>query len=93
MLNQVVLVGRIKEINEGGLILKCQRPFKNEKGEYDYDLIPVEFYGGVAENTNKYCKEEDIIGVKGRIAKLDNENFRVVAEKVSFLSSRREEDE
>lgn len=102
MLNQIVLVGRIKEIKEdkknkcGIMTLAVQQNFKNINGEYDINFIDIKMFGGIAENTKEYCKNGDIVGVKGRLQKLENDKqLNVIAEKVSFLSSKapRKEDE
>lgn len=102
MLNQVVLVGRIKELGqveelEGkkfvSLQLAVPRSFKNEKGEYDTDLVDITLWDSVATNVCEYCQKNDVVGVKGRIGRVNVEfPMTVIAEKVSFLSSRRNEE-
>lgn len=103
MLNQVVLVGRLTknvelEESEGGkkftvMQIAIPRSFKNADGEYDADFIDCLLWNVIAENTVEYCKKGDIVGVKGRLERLNNEKLRVVAEKVTFLSSRKEKEE
>lgn len=100
MLNQIVLVGRIKEIKENKesaiVTLAVQQCFKNENGEYDTNFIDCHLYKGIAENTKEYCKIGDIVGVKGRIQKLESDKeLKLIAERVTFLSSKapRKEDE
>lgn len=105
MINQTILVGRlvdepILEKTENGrntvtLILAIPRSFKNDNGEYETDFIPINLVGQTAWSVNEYCKQGDLIGVRGRIAKLSNSDMQIIGEKVSFLSSRRkvEEDE
>lgn len=99
MLNQTVLVGRLTsdpEINEVDGVKVCNitiavpRSFKNVNGEYDTDFIPVKLHRGIAENTAEYCKKGDLVGVKGRI-EIDTDTIKVVAERVTFLSSKRDE--
>lgn len=101
MLNQTILVGRIAEEPtleeiEGKkkmlITLAVPRNYKNMNGEYDTDFIPVKLFGNVAENTKEYCKVGDMVGVKGRLSRLNNRNLEVVAEKVTFLASRKEEE-
>jgi single-strand DNA-binding protein len=106
MLNQIVLVGRltsnleVKEL-EGGkklttMTLAIPRSFKNENGEYETDFITCRLFNNIAENTAEYCKKGDIVGVKGRLQSIVEENVleekvfktEVIAEKVTFLSSR-----
>ena len=93
MLNQIVLVGRISKIstnNEKTIVrVSIPRSFKNEEGIYENDIIPVQLEGQIAKSTIEYCRQGDIIGIKGR---LQNDINRVVvkAEKVTFLSSRKE---
>lgn len=77
------------------------RSFKNTDGEYDTDFIPCIVWRGVAENVVEYCKKGDLVGVKGRlqmreIVSEDEEKkfvLEVIAEKVTFLSSSRKNDE
>lgn len=111
MLNQVVLVGRltsdleVKEL-EGGkkettMTLAIPRSYKNLDGEYETDFITCRLWNNIAENTAEYCKKGDIVGVKGRLQSIVEENVleektyktEVVAEKVTFLSSRKSEEE
>ncbi len=106
MLNQIVLVGRlvqdpeIKELENGVkanyITLAVSRSYKNSDGIYETDFIPVRLYKGIAENTTEYCKKGDVIGVKGRIQTKQEENkniIEIVAEKVTFLSNRKETEE
>ena len=100
-MNQIILVGRltnnpILEETENGkktatLELAIPRMFKNDNGEYDVDYISVSLTEkNVLSNVDaviEYCRKGDTIGVRGRIAKLPNNDMQVIAEKVSFLSS------
>ena len=93
MLNQMVLVGRIiedpvlekNETNVSITTFTLAIPRRSDDEECDTDFIPITLYGGVAENTVEYCKKGDLVGIKGRIACLD-EKIRLVAEKVTFLA-------
>ena len=80
------------------ITIAVPRSYKNENGEYDTDFVDCVLWGGIAENTIEYCKKGDIVGIKGRIQvnsyEKDNEkkySMEVVAEKVSFLSSKKAE--
>lgn len=102
MLNNVVAVGRICEQptfieSENGkkrceLKIAVPRPYKNIDGEYDVDNIPCVLWAGIAENVVAYCKSGDLIGIKGKIQCFGNE-AKVVAEKVTFLSAKKDESE
>ena len=101
MLNQIILVGRIvsdPQINEtknddkeSTITLAIPRSFKNLEGVYDTDFIDCVLYGGIAENTSNYCRSGDLIGIKGRVSRLNGEALKLVAEKVTFLSSKPKE--
>ena len=106
MLNQTILVGRlvqdpeIKELENGNKVsyitLAIKRSYKNSDGIYDTDFIDCVLWNGIAENTQKYCKKGDIIGIKGRLETREENDKRilqVVAEKVTFLSSEKERGE
>lgn len=106
MLNQIVLVGRlvqdpeIKELENGSktsyITLAVSRSYKNSDGIYETDFIPCLLYKGIAENATEYCKKGDVIGVRGRVQTKQEENkniIEIIAEKVTFLSSRKETEE
>lgn len=105
MLNQIVLVGRIvrdvekKEVDGktyAELELAIPRSYKNEDGIYETDFIDCLLWGGIAENVVEYCKKGDLVGVKGRLQTEiveDHKTTNVIAEKVTFLSSKGKEDE
>ena len=101
MLNQFTLVGRITKTpemmeNQDGskfviINLAVPRTFKNENGEYDTDFIDCTLCKGIAENVCEYCKKGDMISIRGRIQNLNNTaQLQLIAEKVSFLSSKEE---
>lgn len=82
------------------MTLAVPRSFKNMNGEYDTDYIPCVLWKGVAENTAEYCKKGDLVGIKGRIQTRSYEQnddlkyvTEIIAEKVTFLSSKRQEAE
>lgn len=106
MLNQIVLVGRlvqdpeIKELENGlktsYITLAVPRNYKNSEGIYETDFIPCLLYKGIAENTVEYCKKGDLVGIKGRTQtrQVEDKNIiEIVAEQVTFLSSRKENEE
>ena len=103
MLNQFVMVGRlvkdveIKEIEDNKknaiLTLAVPRSYKNEEGEYETDFIDCILWNVIAQNTKEYCKKGDIVGVKGRMQTTEYNGERytqLVAEKVTFLSSKKD---
>lgn len=101
MFNQIILVGRITSdptIQELEGKKKCvitlaiPRSYKNSEGEYDTDFIDVILYGGIATNTIEYCRKGYLVGVKGRMERLSGEELSLIAEKVTFLSSRKAEE-
>lgn len=79
------------------ITLAVPRNYKNVDGEYETDFVNCILWRGVAENAAEYCKKGDLLGVKGhlqtRTIQLDEENKRhvmeVVAEKVTYLSSKK----
>lgn len=109
-MNQIILVGRLVKTpevvttesgkNMSYITLAIPRSYKNENGEYDTDFLDCVLWNSVAENTSEYCKQGDVIGVKGRVQSrmIEGENgnnykkIEIVAEKVTFLSSKKEEE-
>ena len=81
------------------ITLAVPRSFKNSNGEYDTDFIDCTLWDMVAKNTTDYCHKGDIIGIKGRLqtSKYEKEEhivykLEVIAEKVTFLSSNKQEE-
>ena len=95
MHNMVYLIGRlstdIKE-EDSKLNLAVTRTFKNEEGIYETDFVDVKLFGTMLENTIKYIKKGDLIGVKGRL-QVENNQLMVIADKLSFLTSNKKEEE
>ena len=105
MLNQVIMVGRLvsdpKVIGLGDekfteITLAIPRSYKNKDGEYDTDLVPVTLWNAIAEHVVEYCKTGDLLGVKGKVEclpdALGDSKVTIVAEKVTFLSSKSNEE-
>lgn len=82
------------------LTLAVPRSYKNENGEYDTDFINCSLWNSIAESVSQYCHKGDLVGIKGRIQtdtyEKDGEKkfaMQLVAEKVTFLSSKATEKE
>lgn len=96
MFNTTVLVGRlvdnpIKEDKNIKVTLKCQRPYKNDSEEYEYDIVDVLLWDNFAGNLDEVVRKGDLIGIKGRLESKESDGKRetyVVAEKVTFLSQK-----
>ena len=81
------------------LTLAVPRSYKNEEGSYDTDFIDVVLWNSIASNTAEYCRKGDLLGIKGRIQtstyELEDGSKRkvteIIAEKVTFLSSKKED--
>ena len=80
--------------------LAVQRSYKNEEGIYETDFIRCILWNGIANHTSEYCHKGDLVGVKGRLQtrkyEVDEETkyiTEVIVDKVSFLSSRKIDEE
>ena len=82
------------------LVLAVQRTFKNPDGIYEADFIRCTLWNAVAASTSEYCHKGDIVGIKGRLQVNSYEDkdgtkkysTEVIAEKVTFLSSKKTEE-
>lgn len=89
MLNQFIIVGRIKEFKDRCLTVVVSRPTKDKNGKYGHDILNVYIDAPtIWKSVKEYCGKGDIVGIKGRITS----HCRLIAEKVTFLSSRTKED-
>ena len=105
LVGRLVAEPEFKELEDGkkvsNMTLAVPRSYKNENGEYEADFVDCVLWSGVAETTAEYCKKGDIVGVKGRIQTNNYEtedgekrkSTSIVAEKVTFLSSKSKEDD
>lgn len=101
LIGRIVKDPELKETDNGNKVtnitLAVPRSFKNSEGEYETDFISCVLWKGIAESTTEYCKKGDLVGVRGRIQtrniELEDETKKhiveVVAEKVTFLSSKK----
>lgn len=88
-MNNVVVVGRITRFKGNEVTISVNRNYKNEDGIYMSDSIPVCLGMNMVEQMTQYCRIGNVIGVKGHLENRDG--AVVVAEKVSFLSSKKAE--
>jgi len=82
------------------ITLAVPRSFKNADGDVDTDFISCVLWNSLAEHTCEYCKKGDVVGIKGRIETSSYEKdgevkytSEIIAEKVTFLSSKSKEAE
>ena len=94
MVNLVTIVGRIakleteKETDEiTTMTVAITRRYKNAEGIYEKDFIKVQMLNNISKNVNEYCQKGDFVGIKGRLQVINNQ-LCVIAEQVSFLSSK-----
>lgn len=105
IVGRIVREPEIKEAENGNkytnITLAVQRSYKNSDGEYDTDFISCVLWKGIAETTAEYCKKGDLIGIRGRIQTrvveypedIKRTVMEVIAERVTFLSSKKQESE
>ena len=91
----------IKELNDGTfrtvINVAVSRDYRNSEGVYDADFIKCVLWNGIASATKDYCRKGDVVGIKGKLQsrnyETDNKEkkyvLEVIAEKVTFLSSKK----
>ena len=104
IVGRIVREPELRETESGNKVtnitLAVPRSYKNADGEYETDFIPCVLWRGVAETTTEYCHKGDLVGIKGHIQTRNYEKdetymqvMELVAEKVTFLSSKKQEAE
>ena len=88
-----------KGVKVATISLAIPRSFKNMEGGYDTDFVDCVAFDNIAENTKEYCGKGDIVGIKGRVQSRTIEKngkteylMEIIAEKVTFLSSKKGEE-
>lgn len=93
MLNQIVLVGRIKEFKEDNqIVIGVSRGYKNEQGEYEFDDITINYSDDTYNTIKEYCQLTDMIGVKGRVETKNNQII-IIGDKITFLTNKKGDDQ
>lgn len=96
MMNQTILIGKINNdfvirnvegVSQAVVELKVQRCFKNLDGEYESDYIEVVVLEGLATSIQPYFKKGIMTAIKARIECPSSRELRIVAEKITFLST------
>lgn len=105
-MNNTILIGRIvrtPELRETenknkvtNITVAVTRSFKNSNGEYETDFIECTLWAGIAETAVEFCKQGDLIALKGRLQTqtIEKENIpkmtviQFVVEKLTFLSKK-----
>lgn len=94
----------VKELESGkevaNITIAVNRSYKNAEGVYETDFIDCVLWEAIASNTTEYCRKGDVIGVRGRLQTevVEQEDgtkkkyTNVVAEKVTFLSAKKNDD-
>lgn len=77
MLNQVVLVGKVKElpvtkettngIKVATMVVEVERGFRNANGVLESDDFLVTLWRGIAEECQSSCHVGSLVGLKGRL--------------------------
>lgn len=92
MLNTSILVGRIAKVEKNKITVNVPSKLKNLNGEYDSFLIKAQLIKELQESSKKIIKIGDIIGVKGYL-QTNDEELVLVAEKITLLSTKKEEED
>lgn len=89
MINNCVLMGRIKNffIKDEKLIIMIK--YSNADGDI---VIPITTFIP-KENILEYLENDLYIGIKGHITLNEESNIEVIAEKISFISSKKKEED
>lgn len=92
MLNQIVLIGRIKEMlekdNKKEILLEVERPFK-ENNKKESDVFKCKAWSCIFNKVLNLCNIGDILAIKGRVIK-DNNEFIVHSESIMILNKYRD---
>lgn len=97
MMNNFMIVGRLLNKRENldnhsvELDIAVKRSYKNIDGIYEEDILTCLLWDGIAKTTLDCCRKNDIVGIKGRIQSKEGK-MELIAEKMTFLSTRKEQE-
>lgn len=94
----------VMELSDGTyrtiIYVAISRDYRNSDGDYDVDYVKCVLWNGIASATKNYCHKGDVVGVKGKLQSsvYETENkekkhvLEVVAEKITFISTKKKEE-
>lgn len=93
MVNEVVLVGKLKGVKERdefkkSLFIEIERPFKNTYNRIN-DVIECVFWDSLFKRIVSGCKSGDMIAIRGRIENEENK-CHVAIENIVLLNKSRD---
>jgi single-stranded DNA-binding protein len=93
LINEVVLVGKIRELNDESefkksIFIEIDRPFKDTY-ERMKDIVECVYWNSIFKSIVSTCKVGDMVAVRGRI---ENENNKccVAMEKIVLLNKNKD---
>ena len=94
MYNYFMLIGKVKKVEEvnekvGKITIEVQRDFRNPDGTKTSDEFEVLVRNGMLSITQESLIEGQVIGIKGRIIKIDN-GIALATEHVKFFPNNSE---
>ena len=93
MVNEVILVGKIKNLENSNevkksIFIEIEKPFKNTYNR-ESDIIECVYWDSIFKKVIGVCKTGDMIAIKGRIEN-DKEKSHVAVEKMVLLNKSRD---
>ena len=88
MINQLLLVGKIKDmsaIDKNEIEVEVKRNYKNNEGIFEKDYFKCSLWFALSKKISVSCNVGDIVVVRGRL--IDNSGFcSILAEQVILLN-------
>lgn len=95
MFNQVFLVGRIAEdYSKDSSILTVEIKKNGTDNMFETESVDVTIKGSISQSLSQYCKKGDIIGIKGTVQSIIEDNVKknlIVANKITLMNSKKED--
>lgn len=96
-----VLISTINGKKISSITVEVQRTFKNKDGIYETDFIRCILWNDLAASIVEYCHKGDLVGIKGHVQSSSFEDedgnktytVDIIANKITFLSSKKDEEE
>ena len=92
MINQLLLVGKIKKVpdmdllkNNGEIEVEVKRSYKNNDGIYLNDCFKCYLWIAISKKISISCKVGDVVAIKGRLIE-DEGSYKIMAEQVVLIN-------
>ena len=91
-MNQTIVIGKLVKITDFGMVLVTKRDINPNVVEEEAN-VPITLNDKLLNMVKLYCSKGDLIAVKGHVVGTDENDVKIIGDKISFLSLQKKEED